>query len=158
VAVEAAPTVATSTRYQRSAGKKARVGEVAESRTRRVVDVVLSRSTSGGDVPSEAWRTASWAGFRERDEHDEQDEHQPPKSRRRASRGINGIVRTVRVPTLVIAGSASPGFFHDAATRIARLLPKCSLSMRQGQDHGAPAHVVAPVVAEFLAAAPLAGR
>lgn len=36
--------------------------------------------------------------------------------------------------------------FHDAAKRITALLPNGTMSVLDGQDHGAPAHIVAPVV------------
>ncbi len=60
------------------------------------------------------------------------------------------LVRAIHVPTLVIAGGASPDFFRDTATRLAELLPNGNLTVLEGQDHGAPADVVAPVVAEFF--------
>jgi pimeloyl-ACP methyl ester carboxylesterase len=60
------------------------------------------------------------------------------------------LVRVIGIPTLVIAGGASPDFFRDTATRIADLLPNGKHTVLQDQDHGAPADVVAPVVAEFL--------
>ena len=63
------------------------------------------------------------------------------------------LVRTVDIPTLVLAGTASPEFFRDTATRLAELLPQGRYTLLEGQDHGAPADVVAPVVAEFLLAA-----
>ena len=63
------------------------------------------------------------------------------------------LVRAIGIPTLVLAGTASPDFFRDAATRITELLPEGRYSLLEGQDHGAPADVVAPVVAEFLLAA-----
>ena len=60
------------------------------------------------------------------------------------------LVRAISIPTLVIAGDASPDFFRDIAVRIADQLPKGKLAELAGQDHGASAAVVAPVVAEFL--------
>jgi pimeloyl-ACP methyl ester carboxylesterase len=60
------------------------------------------------------------------------------------------LVRSVRVPTLVVAGGASPDFFLDTARRLAKLLPDATLTVLEDQDHGAPADVVAPVVADFL--------
>lgn len=62
------------------------------------------------------------------------------------------LVRAVTMPTLVIAGGASPEFFRETAARIAELLPNGKRTVLEGQDHGAPAKVVAPVVGEFLAA------
>jgi pimeloyl-ACP methyl ester carboxylesterase len=56
----------------------------------------------------------------------------------------------VRTPTLVIAGGASPEFFRDTANRLAALLPNATLTILEGHDHGAPAAVVAPVVADYL--------
>jgi hypothetical protein len=50
----------------------------------------------------------------------------------------------------VLAGGASPGFFQDTATRLVELLPDATHALLEGQDHGAQAEVVAPVVAEFL--------
>jgi pimeloyl-ACP methyl ester carboxylesterase len=60
------------------------------------------------------------------------------------------LVRGITIPTLVLAGGASPDFFRDTAIRIAELLPKCRHAVLEGHDHGAPADVVSPVVAEFL--------
>lgn len=60
------------------------------------------------------------------------------------------LVRRIGTPTLVIAGGTSPDFFRDTATRIVDLLPAGRLTLLEGQDHGAPAGVVAPVVAAFL--------
>lgn len=60
------------------------------------------------------------------------------------------LVKTIRIPTLVIAGGASPDFFRDAATRIAETLPQGKLIILDGQDHGASAEVVAPVVSAFF--------
>jgi len=60
------------------------------------------------------------------------------------------LVRAISIPTLVVAGGASPDFFRDIATRITGLLPNGKFAALAGQDHGASAAVVAPVVAEFL--------
>lgn len=61
------------------------------------------------------------------------------------------LVRSIDVPTLVIAGDASPEFFMDAARRLVELLPNGRLAVLEGADHGAPPGVVAPVVESFLA-------
>lgn len=63
-------------------------------------------------------------------------------------------VRSIRIPTLVIAGGASPDFFRDTATRLQALLPDGALAVLDGHDHAAPADVVAPVVAAFLESSP----
>ena len=60
------------------------------------------------------------------------------------------VVGQVTIPTLVVAGAASPDFFRDTAERLAKLLPDGRLEILPGQDHGAPAEVVAPVVARFI--------
>jgi pimeloyl-ACP methyl ester carboxylesterase len=60
------------------------------------------------------------------------------------------LVRALTMPTLVIFGSASPAFFRDTAARIAELLPSGRHVVLEGQDHGASADAVAPVVAEFI--------
>lgn len=60
------------------------------------------------------------------------------------------LVRSVTVPTLVVAGGASPEFFRVTADRLTALLPNAELAVLEGQDHGAPAAAVAPVVGPFL--------
>lgn len=60
------------------------------------------------------------------------------------------LVRALRMPTLVMAGAESPEFFRDAAERIVQRLPNGKLVMLSGQDHGAPASEVTPVVKAFL--------
>ena len=52
----------------------------------------------------------------------------------------------------MLAGGASPPFFRDTADRIVTMLPAGTLTVLEGQDHDAPADVVAPVVASFLTA------
>ena len=59
-------------------------------------------------------------------------------------------VRSIDIPTLLLAGDASPSFLRDTASQIARLLPDGELTVLRGADHGAPAEVVGPVVAEFF--------
>jgi pimeloyl-ACP methyl ester carboxylesterase len=58
-------------------------------------------------------------------------------------------VRSVTAPTLVIAGRSSPPFFRDTAERLNALLPNGTYVVLD-VDHGAPAEVVAPVIASFL--------
>jgi pimeloyl-ACP methyl ester carboxylesterase len=60
-------------------------------------------------------------------------------------------IRSIGIPTLVIAGSASPQFFRDTADRLVQLLPNGRLATLEGHDHGAPSDVVAPLVVDFLA-------
>jgi pimeloyl-ACP methyl ester carboxylesterase len=60
------------------------------------------------------------------------------------------LVRSIRVPALVIAGEASPEFFRVTAARVAELLPNAKYTVLEGQDHGAAASALAPVVTRFL--------
>ena len=50
----------------------------------------------------------------------------------------------------MLVGGASPPFFRDAAAQIVQLLPNGTSASLDGQDHDAPAAVVAPVVADFF--------
>jgi pimeloyl-ACP methyl ester carboxylesterase len=59
-------------------------------------------------------------------------------------------VRSIDIPTLVLAGDASPSFLRETASRIVTLLPDGELAVLRGADHGAPVDVVGPVVAEFF--------
>lgn len=63
------------------------------------------------------------------------------------------LVRAVPVPTLVLAGGASPDFFRGTAAQIAGPLSNGECRVLAGQDHDASADAVAPVVAEFLGVA-----
>jgi pimeloyl-ACP methyl ester carboxylesterase len=60
------------------------------------------------------------------------------------------LARSITVPTLVLAGTASPSFFVDTARRLVDLLPAGRLALLEGADHGAEAAMVAPAVAAFL--------
>lgn len=59
-------------------------------------------------------------------------------------------VRAVTAPTLVLLGTASGPMFESAARRVLAELPAGRLEVLDGHDHGAPAEVVAPVVAAFV--------
>jgi pimeloyl-ACP methyl ester carboxylesterase len=59
-------------------------------------------------------------------------------------------VRSIDIPTLLLAGDASPSLLRDTASQIVRLLPDGELTVLRGADHDAPAEVVDPVVAEFF--------
>jgi pimeloyl-ACP methyl ester carboxylesterase len=60
------------------------------------------------------------------------------------------LVRAITVPTLVLAGGASPDFFRDTAQRVAALLPNARHELLPDQDHGASPEAVAPAVTTFL--------
>lgn len=74
-----------------------------------------------------------------------------------AATGADGAVpadqlASFGVPTLVVAGSASPPFFVDTAEQVTALIPDARMALLDGADHGAPADVVAPAIAGFLRA------
>ena len=72
----------------------------------------------------------------------------------RGGRIPGDLVRSLTMPTLVVAGSTSPDFFRDTASRLVELLPDGRLAIIEGHGHDATADVVAPVVAPFLAGEP----
>jgi pimeloyl-ACP methyl ester carboxylesterase len=57
---------------------------------------------------------------------------------------------SVRVPTLVMAGGASPAFMHHGAQALVDVLPDARLRTLAGQDHGPAGEVLVPVLAEFF--------
>lgn len=69
----------------------------------------------------------------------------------RGGRVPEDLVRSLVMPTLVVAGSTSPDFFRDTASRLVDLLPDGRLATIEGHGHEAAGDVVAPVVAPFLA-------
>ena len=62
-------------------------------------------------------------------------------------------VRAIEVPTLVLAGDASPAFFRDTAARIAGILRDGRLQILQGERHEPTPEVVAAAVRGFLSRA-----
>lgn len=60
------------------------------------------------------------------------------------------LAERITIPTLVLAGAESPEFFLATAERLSTLIPGARHRLLDGVDHGAPAHVVAPAIAEFL--------
>jgi pimeloyl-ACP methyl ester carboxylesterase len=66
------------------------------------------------------------------------------------------LIRAIDLPTLVIAGGASPDFFRDTVDRIVELLLDGTLAVLDGHDHDAPAEVVGPVVTDFIVDGPAA--
>ncbi len=57
---------------------------------------------------------------------------------------------SIRVPTLVIHGGASPDFMHNAANAIARALPDAQRRTLEGQTHAVAPEVLAPVLDAFF--------
>jgi pimeloyl-ACP methyl ester carboxylesterase len=58
---------------------------------------------------------------------------------------------SITVPTLVMAGGASPAFMQDAAQAVARALPIAKIRTLEGQMHDVAPEVLAPVLVEFFA-------
>lgn len=56
----------------------------------------------------------------------------------------------VRVPTLLINGSASFPFMYETAHTLSQALPRAQLRTLEGQDHGPADDVLAPVLEEFF--------
>lgn len=57
---------------------------------------------------------------------------------------------SIAIPTLVMAGGASPVFMHNAAQAVAHALPNAKLRTLEGQTHDVAPEVLAPVLVEFF--------
>ena len=57
----------------------------------------------------------------------------------------------VGVPTLVVDGANSPAWAGRAADAVAAAVPGATRRTIDGQDHGVPPDVIAPVIVDFLA-------
>jgi pimeloyl-ACP methyl ester carboxylesterase len=57
---------------------------------------------------------------------------------------------SLTVPTLVMAGGASPAFMQNAAQAVAQALPNAQLRTLEGQTHDVAPQVLAPVLVEFF--------
>jgi pimeloyl-ACP methyl ester carboxylesterase len=58
---------------------------------------------------------------------------------------------SLTIPTLVMAGGASPAFMQDAAQAAAHALPNAKFRTLEGQTHDVAPEVLAPVLVEFFA-------
>ena len=56
----------------------------------------------------------------------------------------------ISVPVLVLGGANSPDWFHRTVEATTDAIPGAQLVMLDGQDHGAPPEVIAPVLTEFF--------
>ncbi|MEJ3658864.1 alpha/beta hydrolase [Actinomycetes bacterium KLBMP 9759] len=61
------------------------------------------------------------------------------------------LYATISVPTLLLAGSASPAWMRDAAQAVAGTIPGARFDVLEGQDHNVAGDVLAPAVRDFLA-------
>ena len=56
----------------------------------------------------------------------------------------------ITVPVLVLGGANSPDWFHRTVEATSEAIPGARLTMLEGQDHGAPPEVIAPVLTGFF--------
>jgi len=54
------------------------------------------------------------------------------------------------IPTLAIDGAESPPVLRNAVAAVVELLPNATRRTLDGQGHGAPPDVLAPVLTEFF--------
>ena len=60
------------------------------------------------------------------------------------------VARSVPVPTLVIIGGASFGFFDETASALVELVPDARRQTLEGQEHNVDPAALAPALAEFF--------
>ena len=59
-------------------------------------------------------------------------------------------IRSVTVPTLILVGAASFGFFGPTAEAMAKALPNAQVKTLEGQEHNVDPTVLGPALAEFF--------
>jgi pimeloyl-ACP methyl ester carboxylesterase len=64
--------------------------------------------------------------------------------------GVPDTVKLITVPTLVLDGEKSLPFMHQAADRIAELIPNARRQTLRGQSHHAAPETIAPLLIEFF--------
>jgi pimeloyl-ACP methyl ester carboxylesterase len=62
------------------------------------------------------------------------------------------LARSVPVPTLVVIGAASFGFFDETADALVELIPDARRSTLEGQEHNVDPAALAPALVEFFKA------
>lgn len=60
------------------------------------------------------------------------------------------VLGSITAPVLVLGGANSPDWFHRTVQATTDAIPGARLVMLDGQDHGAPPGVIAPVLTEFF--------
>jgi pimeloyl-ACP methyl ester carboxylesterase len=58
--------------------------------------------------------------------------------------------KAATMPALVLDGSESPAFLHEAAEALARVMPRAERKTLEGQTHDVSPEAIAPVLAEFF--------
>ena len=57
---------------------------------------------------------------------------------------------SIAIPTLVLAGGASPPFMRNGAAALTAVLPDAAMQVLDGQTHGASPDMLAPVLLDFF--------
>ena len=60
------------------------------------------------------------------------------------------VLAAITVPVLVLGGANSPDWFRRTVRETTAAIPGARLVVLDGQDHGAPPEVIAPVLTEFF--------
>jgi len=60
------------------------------------------------------------------------------------------VLGKITVPVLVLGGANSPDWFRRTVQATTEAIPGARLVMLDGQDHGAPPEVIAPVLTDFF--------
>ncbi|MEZ3180261.1 alpha/beta hydrolase [Streptomyces pimonensis] len=118
---------------------------LAEGRRGDAVELFLRLTGLGEDVIQGARQSPMWAGM---------ESIAPSLAYDDAVMGDGsvprGLLASVRVPVLSIAGDASPAWMREAARAIAQSVPRGTCRTLGGQTHMVEPDVLAPVLAEFF--------
>jgi pimeloyl-ACP methyl ester carboxylesterase len=122
---------------------------LAQGRRADAVELHLT----GAGFPPEALaeiRQGSWWTWMEANAHTLPYDFEAMSARSRGGATPAQQAASVTVPTLALAGGASPDWIIDAARRLADAAPNGRHTVLEGQEHVVPPEVLAPVLAEFL--------
>ncbi|MFF5159719.1 alpha/beta fold hydrolase [Streptomyces sp. NPDC000348] len=131
-------------------GERARYTErltaaLAEGRRGDAVELFLRLTGLGEDVIRGARQSPMWAGM---------ESIAPSLAYDDAVMGDGsvprGLLASIRVPVLSIAGDASPAWMREAARAIAESAPRGTYRTLEGQTHMVEPDVLAPVLADFF--------
>ncbi|MFD7688290.1 alpha/beta fold hydrolase [Streptomyces sp. NPDC059781] len=131
-------------------GERARYTErltaaLAEGRRGDAVELFLRLTGLGEDVVRGARQSPMWAGM---------ESIAPSLAYDDAVMGDGsvprGLLASIRVPVLSIAGDASPAWMREAARAIAESVPRGTYRTLEGQTHMVEPDVLAPVLADFF--------
>ncbi|EFL38950.1 alpha/beta fold hydrolase [Streptomyces griseoflavus] len=131
-------------------GERARYTErltaaLAEGRRGDAVELFLRLTGLAEDVIQGARQSPMWAGM---------ESMAPSLAHDDAVMGDGsvprGLLASIPVPVLSIAGAVSPAWMREAARAIAESVPRGTYRALEGQTHMVEPDVLAPVLAEFL--------